>query len=73
MGDYQCIHCNDYGNCHRCSWFFEKDKVHADCGHTWGEHEVKTDPQGFYMPYAYCPKPNLGDHADLAPVPKEVR
>jgi len=36
-------------------------------------HEVKTDPQGFYMPYAYCPKPNLGDHADLAPVPKEVR
>lgn len=58
MGDYACNYCNDWGNCARCSYFWERDKVHAECGHRWGDHEVKQQPasnQGVYPPWAECP------------------
>lgn len=53
MTDRACIHCDDRGDCYRCSWFFQPDKVHVECGAKWRDHETKG--QEFYAPYSICP------------------
>lgn len=56
MADRSCNYCNDRGDCSRCSYFFELDKVHTTCGQAWRVHEVRSnDPSGICPPYAVCP------------------
>lgn len=56
MADRCCNYCEDMGDCTRCSYFFQKEKIHLKCGFKWKDHEVKT--QEFYPPWAVCPKGN---------------
>lgn len=52
MADRCCNYCEDMGDCIRCSYFFEKDKIHKRCGKAWKDREVLA--QEFYPPWAVC-------------------
>jgi hypothetical protein len=60
MGDYQCNYCNDRGDCDRCSYFFQPEKVHRACGFKWKDHPVRQQgdaaSRAVYPPWAECPK-----------------
>jgi hypothetical protein len=60
MGDYCCNYCSDSGNCSRCSYFFQPNKIHDACGFTWGDHPVNPNQDG-YSPWAECPKKETSD------------